>query len=518
MVPAPRRRRASSAPATLVTLDRAVDEPLYRQCYAALRDAILGGRLAPEARLPSTRALAAEHRVSRNTIALAFDQLRAEGYLAARHRAGTFVSATLPDDLLRVRGRRPPVAPTGPNRALPTGMPAGWPDARDDVPPRAFRTGVPALDAFPARLWARLVARQWRRPAALLGYGDARGYEPLREAIAAHVAAARGAQCDAAQVVVVNGSQQGLALAARLLLAPGESAWVEDPGYPGVRAALAASHRGAGARIIGVPVDDDGIIVSAGMAAPGGGDARAAFVSPSHQYPLGATMSVSRRLALLDWAVRRDAWVVEDDYDSEFRYASRPLPCLQGLDPAGGRRVIYVGTFSKTMYPALRLGYVIVPPALVDRFVAARAAEDRHSPTVEQAALAAFIADGHYARHVRRMRALYAERQAALLDAATEGSALGEYVEVAGSGAGMHLIGWLRHGGVNADVAVARAAREIGVDVQPVSPMAMTPGLLRRGALMLGYAGYTPAAMRAAAAKLARACARVRMRHATCGG
>jgi GntR family transcriptional regulator/MocR family aminotransferase len=459
-------------PVAIAFRDRA-GSPLYRQCYDAIRDGILAGRLRPGARLPSTRLLADEHGVSRNTVTLAFDQLRAEGYIEARQRAGTFVSAALPDTMLAV---------AAPSRVIVRAAPS---PARG----RAFQSG-PALDAFPVRLWARLVAREWRRPWRLMGYGDPRGHAPLRRAIAEHVAAARGARCDAEQVIVVAGSQQGLALAAQVLLAPRDRVWVEDPGYHGTRTAFG----NAGARLVPVPVDGDGLIVSAGEAlAP---RARAVCLTPSHQYPLGGTMSIARRLAVVDWAVRAGAWIIEDDYDSEFRYTSRPLPCVQGLDARAAERVVYIGTFSKTMFPAMRLGFLVVPPALVDRFAEARYAMDRHSPTIDEAVLAGFIADGHYARHVRRMRALYAERQAALVEAGQD--VLAPYLSLAPSGAGLHLVGWVR--GRLADTTLARAARDAGVDVQPLS--ASTGG---RHGVLLGYAAFTPTVIRAAAERLAAA-------------
>jgi GntR family transcriptional regulator / MocR family aminotransferase len=458
---------------------------LYQRYYHRIRESILAGALRPGARLPSTRALAAEHGVSRNTVSLAFDQLRAEGYLEARQRAGTFVTRALPDALLGVREPQP--APVR-LRAAPVSRASAAVSRM-----RAFQTG-PALEAFPARVWARLVAREWRRPWRRMGYGDPRGHEALRRMIAEHVAVARGARCNAEQVIVVAGSQQGLALAAQVLLSPGDRVWVEDPCYHGARAALEA----AGARLVPVSVDGDGLVVREGVRhAP---RARAACLTPSHQYPLGGTMSIARRLAVVEWAERAGAWIIEDDYDSDFRYASRPLPCVQGIDARAAARVVYIGTFSKTLFPALRLGFLIVPPALVDRFAAARHASDRHSPTIDQAVLAAFIAEGHYGRHVRRMRALYAERQAALVEAGR--GVLAPYVEVVPSGGGLHLVGWMR-GGL-ADTAVAQAALEDGVDVQPLS------GLTRgRHGLLLGYAAYSPAAIRGAVERLARAAERV---------
>jgi GntR family transcriptional regulator/MocR family aminotransferase len=348
---------------------------------------------------------------------------------------------------------------------------------------------VPALEEFPRALWARLTARRWRRP-PVLGYGDVSGFAPLREAIAQYVRAGRGARCTADQVIVVSGSQQGVDLAARVLLDPDDTVWMEDPGYAGARTALLAS----GARLEPVPVDGDGLVVDAGRArAP---RARMAYVSPSHQFPMGVTMSAGRRLALLRWAAQAGAWVVEDDYDSEFRYDARPLACLQGMDEAG--RVVYVGTFSKTLVPAIRLGYLVVPDSLIDAFRAARAAADRHSPTVDQAVLADFLAEGHFGRHVRRMRKLYAERQDALIEAIV---AAGWPAEEAPSAAGMHLVAWLADG-MNDEEASERAAAA-GVEAAPLSRYAARRP--PRGGLLLGWAGYPPAAIREAADRLARA-------------
>jgi GntR family transcriptional regulator/MocR family aminotransferase len=306
-------------------------------------------------------------------------------------------------------------------------------------------------------------------------------------------------RCEASQVIVVTGAQQAVDLAARILLDPGDTAWVEDPGYQGARGALIA----AGIRLAPVPVDAEGLDVRRGArSAPG---ARLVYVTPSHQYPLGVTMSLNRRLALLEWASASGAWILEDDYDSEYRYAGRPLAALQGLDTAG--RVIYAGTFSKVLFPALRLGYLVVPPELVDAFIAARALADRHSPSVTQAALADFIDGGHFARHVRRTRALYAERQAALVHAARR--TLGGLLEVAPAEAGMHLMGWLR-AGVD-DRAAARAALTRAVDVPPLSAYRARPTRPSdRGGLMLGYAAYAPREIDEACGRLALALGGVR--------
>jgi GntR family transcriptional regulator/MocR family aminotransferase len=478
----------------LLRLDTASETPLYRQLYEEMRAAILSGKLAPGARLPATRALADELRVSRNTVANAFEQLHAEGYIEGRVGSGTFVSRNLPDDLLGVGD--PGAARVAPARRglSRRGQQLGATRvslATDHTLVRPFRPGLPAFDLFPAEIWTRVLARHWQQPTpALLSYGDPAGYPPLREALAAYLATARGVRCTPEQVIIVAGSQQALDLTARVLLDAGEPVWMEDPGYLGARGALST----AGARIVPVPVDQEGLDVAAGIArCP---QARMAYVTPSHQYPLGVTMSLPRRLALLEWARRSGAWLIEDDYDSEYRYASRPLPSLQGLDEDGC--TIYIGTLSKMLCPTLRLGYLVVPTGMAEAFAAARALMDRHGQTVEQAALTEFIADGYLARHVRRMRVAYRERQQTLLEAAQ--AALAGLLEVEPAEAGMHLMGWLPPG--SDDQAVARRAAAQGVDAPPLSAFAVEPC---RPGLLLGYAAYPPAALREGVARLARA-------------
>lgn len=474
------RRSPARPPAGLfLPLDQASATPLYRQLYAGIRESILAGRLTAGSGLPSSRALAEELGVSRNTVVIAFDQLVAEGYVEGSPRSGTVVSAVPPRALRVEHSRGAGPGPSARGRAIAeTPMLAL---SRRGTPPVPFRVGVPALDQFPITLWSRLTARRWRgRPA--LDYGDPGGYAPLREAIAEYVQVARGARCLAEQVIVTSGSQQAVDLAARVLLDPGDAVWMEDPGYTGARAALQA----AGAHIVAVPVDAEGLAVEAGRRlAP---RARMAYASPSHQFPLGITMSAGRRLALLRWAAAVGAWVLEDDYDSEFRYDARPLASLQGMDEQG--RVIYVGTFSKTLFPALRLGYLVVPAGLIDAFRAARAVSDRQSPTVDQAVLADFLTGGHFARHVRRMRRLYRARQEVLVDAVRR--RLEGRLAVVPSAAGMHLVGWLEPG--KDDQTVSTKAAEAGVEAAPLSRYALRP--LARGGLMLGWAGYAPEAIR----------------------
>jgi GntR family transcriptional regulator / MocR family aminotransferase len=492
------RRPSQGEIAALTRRGPALAAPvLHRQVYDRIRSLILGGQLPSGSRLPSTRALAASMSVSRSTILLAFEQLKSEGYLEGRHGSGTYVARALPDELLEgaavapreparqpgsrhlsERGARIASTPRTPLASL-SGGPAG----------RAFQIGLPELDSFPAEQWARLISRMWRRSSRdLMQYRHPAGYGPLRQAIATRIATTRGVRCAADQVVVVTGSQQALGFAARVLLDPGDSVWMEDPGYLGARAALVA----AGARLVPVAVDRHGLDVGAAVASDPA--ARMAVVTPSHQFPLGSTLSLDRRLALIDWASRNDSWVVEDDYDSEFRYVGPPLGALQGIDTES--RVIYVGTFSKIMFPALRLGYMVVPPDLVDAMIAAHMSADIHCHILEQAALTDFIEEGHLDRHVRRMRVLYAERQAVLVESSKQ--KLSGLLEVEPSESGLHLVGWLQQR--LDDREVCRDARTNGVEVWPLSLHSMRP--VSRGALLMGYAGSTPAEIRVGVERL----------------
>ncbi len=488
-------RNGASIGAAALALSESTGVPMYRQLYEQLRASILDGRLRPGAQLPSTRGLAEDLAVARNTVMGAYEQLLAEGYLEGETGSGTYVARTLPDEILRapaVRATRHHVRTSGGLSKRGQIFSRDLLRVRYDDPPKAFRPGVPALDQMPFELWSRLLAKHSRRvPMEFLAYGDPGGYRPLREAIAQYMAAARAVNCDAEQVVIVSGAQQALDLAARLLLDAGEEAWIEDPGYNGARAALLA----AGVKPVGVPVDEAGIDVEAGeRLSP---RARMAYVTPSHQYPTGATMTLARRLELLRWAERHKSWILEDDYDSEYRYASRPVASLQGLDTSGS--VMYCGTFSKVLFPSLRLGYLVVPPQLVDGFTRAKSVLDRHSPTIEQAVLAEFIAEGHLARHVRRMRMLYLKRQTALLESLR--SELGGAIEVRSHDAGMHVVGWLEKG--KNDAVVSRRARQLGVEAPALTTFREKAGA--RGGLVLGYAAYTERQIRIAVKKLAAA-------------
>lgn len=497
-------KRAPPITTPEIVLDQRARTPLYTQLYERLRDAILAGQLTPDARLPSTRALASELGISRTTTALAYEHLLLEGYIESKVGAGTCVAH------LQTAQRMPVVGGAGNQRVsesegLRTAMLSRRGQLLVNTPfPEAFyanqaggaaslfRVGQPDVASFPYETWARLVAKHARR--SLQGvsyYQDVHGYAPLRAAIAAHIGVTRGVHCAPEQIILTAGAQGALDLVARVLLDPGDPAWIEDPGYGGARGALLA----AGAKLVGVPVDREGIDVEAGRARwP---DARLAIVTPSHQFPTGVTMSLRRRLALLQWARDAQAWIIEDDYDSEYRFSGRPLEALQGLDSAA--RVIYVGTFSKVLFPSLRLGYLVAPAALLEGLLAARDFIDMHPPLLEQMALADFIAEGHFARHLRKMRVQYRERRDALVDALTR--ELGDLLDVAAPEAGMHLVAWLPPG-VDGHAAT-RAAAAHDQHILPVSHFSVGP--LPRDGLVLGFAGNAPQALRAGVLVLARA-------------
>jgi GntR family transcriptional regulator/MocR family aminotransferase len=473
----------------LVPLDRASRIPLHHQIYDGLRRAILDGMLRAGQRVPSTRELAAELGVSRFPVLTAYDQLLHEGYLEGKVGSGTYVRAARPDDAFRARSvSRPKVAAVAPSPPVPAESPADlrpspWP-ASGENPVRPFRITVPALDRFPHALWARMVARHAHRLAPIhMAYGHPAGVPALRAAIAEHLRTTRAVRCEPEDVLVVTGSQAALRLCAAVLVRHGDRVAIEEPGYPGAHAALAAG----GAELVPVPVDDDGLVVDALRAER---EIRAVYVTPSHQYPLGASMSASRRLALLDWAARHDAWVLEDDYDSEYRYVSRPLAALQGMDAHG--RVVYVGTFSKVLFPALRVGYLVVPPALHDAFAAARDALDIFSATLYQLALADFLAEGHFARHLRRMRGLYLARRDALL-AGLARNCVGT-LAVHNADAGLHVATLLPDGAD--DVALASVGASRGLTLTPLSSCYLGPA--RRHGFLLGFGGYDEPALTAA--------------------
>jgi GntR family transcriptional regulator / MocR family aminotransferase len=472
----PMRKKPHGAAVPMIAVDRNGQKPLHRQIYDAFRAMILERRLQPGQQIPSSRALASELRISRFPVLGAYAQLLAEGYIESRSGAGTFVTSSLSDQVLSARPARATVVndPTDDiSRAcglLPVERTPWFPSAG------AFSVGQIAYDHFPFRVWYDLVAYHARRVrASSMNYSDPMGSEEFREVIATYLRTARAVRCEASQIMVVNGSQHGLDLSARVLLDPGSAVWIEEPGYELLRHTLTLSS----CRLVPVPVDNEGLDVSAGLKLCR--NARAAFVTPSHQYPLGATMSAARRLQLLEWAHSLNAWIVEDDYDSEYRYESMPVASMQGLDP--GSRVIYIGTFSKTLFPSLRLGYIVIPPALVNRFLAVRRANDLCPSHLYQAALADFISAGHFARHIRRTRQLYAERRNAIAQALRK--EFGGEIEILGAEAGMHLVVTLPPGLSDQKIS-ARAAQE-GLWLWPLS--SAYAGTNVRQGFILGFGG-----------------------------
>jgi GntR family transcriptional regulator / MocR family aminotransferase len=433
--------RRSSKPSPLA---RQCEVPLYRQIYQHFRRAIADGQLTPGDRLPSCRRLAEQFATARGTVDAAYAMLVGEGYVVSRGPAGTIVSPDLgaPSFVRAIVGRHP----------------SAGPGTTDASAPKPFQMGLPALDQFPRKLWAHLVGRQIRRlsPAEMM-YPDPAGSKHLRHAIAGYLATSRGINCSWHQVLVTHGYQGGLDLATKVLLEPRDQVWIEDPCYPPVRDALLSF----GAALVPVRVDADGMRISEGRSRAR--RARLAVVTPSHQSPLGVALSLSRRLALLTWANEAKAYVLEDDYDSEFRFVGRPLPALKSLDHQ--ERVVYAGTFSKVMFPGLRLGYLVVPTGLVATFV--RASLERYCghSMLEQGAVAAFITEGHFGRHLKRMRHLYAARRRATADALRE--TFGNQISLELQPGGMNLVA--RVSDRVPDRKLAKLAQEAGLSVEALS-------------------------------------------------
>src|SRR5215471_7752109 len=464
--------------------------PLYRELYEQLQLAILEGRLHPGARLPSTRDVGRTYNLSRVTVVAAFEQLKSEGYVEGRIGSGTYVSKVLPEQLLHAQRPRP-AQPLRHRKISLSAYAKRLQPFRTAAaqPVRAFRANQAALDLFPTTLWAKVAASRVRRVSAqLLAGGETLGYRPLREAVAEYLNTSRGVRCTPEQVLIVSGAQEGLDRAARLLLNPRDAAWMEEPGYPGAAVVL----RAAGAKIIRVPVDSEGLNLEWAMKQRSGKRPprpKLLYVTPAHQFPLGVTMSLRRRLALLEWARKQGVLIFEDDYDSEYRYSGRPVPALQGLDRAGV--VLFGGSFSAVMFPAMRLGYLVVPQEMVDVFAAAQSVSTHHPPLLGQAVLCDFIREGHFARHIRRMREVYAERLGVLLEAATK--ELRGLIEISNVEAGLQTIGCL-HEGFYADKIVAQAAKR-QVELKSVGQYYAAKKKPTNG-LVLGFAAVEPKELR----------------------
>ncbi len=458
---------------------KALARPLNRSLYECIRGAILDGSLGPATRLPPSRDLAAELGLSRNTVMFAYEQLLAEGYVHARTGSGTFVAATAPEAYLNAVSAEADAVQAQPMPGLsPRGLellanasasPSQW---------GAFMPGVPDVTRFPHRRYAQIAARLWQQPPPeWLSYCHGGGLPALREAVATHLRVARSVRCDASQVLITEGIHQAIDLVVRLLGMSGEQAWVEEPSYWGIRSLLQVS----GIGMVPMPVDDEGLALPAQGSGAAGPAPRFIFVTPSHQYPLGAVMSLTRRRALLEFARRRGSWIVEDDYDSEFRFSGQPIPSLQGMEPDAP--VIYIGTFSKTLFPGLRMGYMVLPRSLASAFQTAHSELYRAGHLMTQATVSEFMRAGDYAAHIRRMRLLYGRRRAilaSLIERYLGAGALHAY----GSNAGLHLV--LRLPDDVDDVGIANEAGRRGILVRPLSRYFLGSAVQR--GLLLGYA------------------------------
>src|SRR5579863_3502021 len=473
----------------LTLTSRSHQQTLTNWLYGELRSAILDGRLAPGARLPASRDFASQYELSRGTVVSVLERLQVEGYITSRVGFGTLVN--------RVEAPRPArqtsTIPAYIRRVISTyKRPQAWIDPAFSGGTRPFRIGVPAINEFPSEVWGRIAADRARHFRTWLKKeGDRRGYGPLRDAIAEYLRTSRGVRCTAEQIVIVSGIQQALDLLARLLLKKNEAIWMEDPGYFGARIAF----DNVGAKLVAVPVNEDGLSVSAGIRiCP---DAKGAYVTPAHQFPLGVTMSLERRMALLTWASRTGAFVIEDDYDSEYRFEGPPVPALQSLDNHSS--VVFIGSFSKTLFPALRVGYVVLPAPLVDPFLGFRYRTDFRNSSFDQSVLCDFIVAGYLARHLRRMRNLYAERLATLMEGANQ--YLDGLLEISNVRAGLYTIGYLKN------EMTSRQAEKLAAD-QNIEVLAVDRCTLKRPdpkALLLGFGGFNKLAIRQGLMRLARA-------------
>jgi GntR family transcriptional regulator/MocR family aminotransferase len=458
--------------------------------YEELRLAILEDRLGPGTRLPASRDFASQYGLARGTVVSVLERLQAEGYVSCRVGFGTWVNQVSTPRATRQTTSTPPAYI---RRVISTYQrPKPFVDLPFPAGNRPFRIGNPAVSEFPSELWGRIAADRARNFRSWLKTeSDGCGYRPLRDAIAEYLSASRGVRCGSDQIIIVSGIQQALDLLSRLLLKPRDPVWMEDPGYFGASIAFG----NVGAKMIAVPVDQQGLSVSAGTKlCP---NAKGVYLTPAHQFPLGVTMSLERRMAVLNWASRTGAFVIEDDYDSEYRFEGQPVPALQSLDNHSS--VIFIGSFSKTLFPSLRIGYVVLPPSLVDHFLAFRYRTDFRNSTVDQAVLCDFIVDGHLARHLRRMRNLYAGRLAALIEGGKQH--LSGLLELSDVRAGLYTIGFLKNGMASRQAEKLAAAEDI-------EALAVDRFTLRRPdpkALLLGFAAFDETAIRQGLVRLAKA-------------
>ena len=495
--PSRKRRRRAIIAFEMIRLDRMAAEPLHQQLYRQIRDELVSGSFSDgSSRLPSSRALATDLGISRLTVNLAFEKLHAEGYLRSRVGSGTFVADSLPETFLssgrpRMRllvERAPRLSDRVKN--LPDKRVGKQFDLGIAGPPGvSFVPALPALDEFPIEIWERLRAQVLAKKGAhLLQYASSRGDPDLRKAIAAYLCDYRGARCHPDQIVITAGTQQAMMISATALVNRGEVAWIEDPGFYQARRAFGF----AGATVVPRPVDQEGIVIARPSKQP---PPKIIYVTPSHQFPLGMTMSLARRTALISFAREHDAYIFEDDHNSEFRFTGPPLPCLQGLDNSG--RVIYAGTMSKILYASLRLGYLLAPEQLVEPMIKIRAVMDQHSPAIDQATLARFLTEGYFLSHIKRMRKLYSDRRDFFIEQFNK--LLSEYFILQVPEAGLHFVAWLRR---KEDLPlITRVCTEIGIRPSPLSSCFIKAEV--KPALTFGFAAWSRAQIREGLAKFA---------------
>jgi GntR family transcriptional regulator / MocR family aminotransferase len=463
----------------LVLGPRKSNQEIWRWLYTELRSAIIDGRLKSGARLPSTRNLAAQYGLARSTVVAAFQQLQAEGFVSSEVSAGTFVVPAPVWEMTspaKQSSSRQVISRAAIAKRTQSLLKTTFLQPASHSIGKAFRGYEPAIDLFPVELWARIAARVYRKaPRSLYGQGDRGGYPPLRRAIAEYVGHSRGVRCSAEQIIITSGAQQALDLLARVLLDPGDEVWMEDPGYPGASQAF----QSAGASVIPIPVDGDGMDVATAIKSSPA--ARVVYVTPANQFPLGTVMSAERRVELLSWAARAGAWIIEDEYDAEYRYSWKPIASLHSLDRTGS--VIYVGTFTKMLFNALRIGFIVVPERVGEAFRIARSFMDRHAPTLDQAVLTEFINEGHFGRHVRKMRQIYSERSQLLTEEANR--RLSGLLDVENAQSGMCTVAWIKTHVT--EMAVTRRAEQLGLEVVPIS--SFVSKYQQKPALFLGFAG-----------------------------